>query len=129
MTELFTPGWAESLGERMAAIEPGTGGTGVVEWVVSGGDPDHIWIRWDVADGRVTQVKIFDAAGTDDEVDTTVPLTRANAEAVIAGEIDPAQAYMRGDLKPEGSSGAWFALLSAWARPEVRQALTGTGSG
>lgn len=123
MTELFTDGWAETTADRLAALDPGPGGSGVVEWVVSGGEPDRIWVRWDIADGRITGLSVAEAPGPDDEVEVTVPLSRVHAEGVLTGEIDPAQAYMRGDLKPEGSSRAWFALLSALARPETQDVL------
>lgn len=126
MTELLTPTWAEIITEQLTAVDPGPGGSGVVEWVVSGGDPGRMWVRWDIADGRITDVSVLDAPGPDDEVEVTVPLSRVHAESVLTGEIDPAQAYMRGDLKPEGSSRAWFALLSVFARPDVRKALSGS---
>lgn len=123
MTDTFTSSWADSAGSQLVGLDGGPGGSGVVEWVVTGGEPDRVWIRWVVDQGRVTQILVDDAAGDPDQVEVTVPLTRAQAEGVLAGKIDPAQAYMRGDLKPEGSSRAWFALLSALARPETQQVL------
>ncbi len=121
MTEAFTTQWAEALTERLGGMGAGPGGSGIVEWVISGGDPDRVWARWAVEDGRVGSVAISDS--TVKEAEVSVPLTRAQAEAVLAGDVDPAQAFMRGDLKPEGSSRAWFALLSALARADHRQAL------
>ena len=56
MTELFTTEWADSLAEKLATVEAPSGGSGVVEWVVSGGDPDRIWVRWQVDDGRITGI-------------------------------------------------------------------------
>jgi hypothetical protein len=99
---------------------PGPGGSGVVALVVSGGDPGRVTATWVIEDGRPTSVDLDsgqDARGRR-------PAVAGDAEAmVLAGDLDPAAAYMRGDLKPEGSSRAWFAWLSALARDDVRRAL------
>lgn len=121
MSDVLSPSWCEQVSERLAALPPGPGGSGVVALVVSGGEPDRLVVSWVLDGGRPTSVDV----GVDVEPDVSAPLPRVHAEAILAGEIDPATAYMRGDLKPEGSSRAWFAFLSAWARDDVRRAIAG----
>ncbi len=47
----------------------------------------------------------------DDEVEVTIPFTAEQLDAVVAGRESMAQAYIRGDLKPEGSTGAFLAAV------------------
>jgi putative sterol carrier protein len=55
----------------------------------------------DIRDGRVVAV-----GDGDTEADVELPLTADQLSALAAGELSLARAYMRGDLKPVGSSGA-----------------------
>ena len=121
MSPILSPTWCDELTQRFAGLPTGAGGSGTVELVVTGGDVDRTVSTWVVEDGRPTSVTV----GSAPEPEVSVPLSRAAADRVLAGEVDPAEAYMRGDLKPEGSSRAWFAWLSAMARDDVRAALAG----
>ena len=47
----------------------------------------------------------------DDEVEVTIPFTGEQLDAMMAGRESMAQAYIRGDLKPEGSTGAFLAVV------------------
>ncbi len=49
--------------------------------------------------------------GDDDTVEVTIPFTSEQLRAMIAGRESMAQAYIRGDLKPEGSTGAFLAVV------------------
>jgi hypothetical protein len=119
VSDALSTAWCARASERLADLPSGPGGSGVVALVVSGGDPDRVTATWVIEDGRPTSVDLD--SGQDAEV--VAPLPRVQAEAILAGDLDPAAAYMRGDLKPEGSSRAWFAWLSAMARDDVRRAL------
>jgi putative sterol carrier protein len=114
--------WCESVSPVLAALPPGPGGSGVVELVVSGGDPARQSTVWVVDDGRIVSVA---AGGDGAEPEVTIPVSRADVESIIGGELDPAVAFMRGDLKPEGSARALLAFLSAVTRDDCRAALAG----
>jgi hypothetical protein len=49
----------------------------------------------------------------------TIKLTRKQFEAWSAGELSLSRAYMKGDLKPEGSTGALLAALEVLDDPQV----------
>ncbi len=121
MSDLFSESWCREVSASLADLPGGPGGSGVVQFVVTGGDPDRVHLTWVLDEGRVAGV----STEADAEPQVVVPMSRPVAEQIVAGELDPAVAYMRGDLKPEGSSGAWFALLSALARDDTRAALAG----
>ena len=52
-----------------------------------------------------------------DEAEAEVPLSASQAEAVATGELSLAVAYMRGDVKPVGSSGALAVFLEVVEDP------------
>ena len=82
-----------------------------------------------IRDGRV--VGPADSAGpsgTDGaggEPAVTVPVTAAQLQAMADGSQSMAQAFMRGDLKPEGSTRALLALIELFEDPSFRQGLLG----
>ena len=48
---------------------------------------------------------------TDDEVDLSIPITGEQLQAFLSGEESMAEAYIRGDLKPVGSTGLFLSLV------------------
>lgn len=61
----------------------------------------------DGAERRVLEIRDGRVVGTtDDEAQVELPLTGAQLAALVAGELSLARDYMRGDVKPVGSSGA-----------------------
>lgn len=126
MTQVLTDDWFRSVTESLTSLPEGPGGSGVVEVVVNGGDDGRLTTVWVVADGRLVSVGAADGSS---EPDATIPQSRADIEAVINGERDPAVAFMRGDLKPEGSAAAVMAWLSALSRPDTRAVLQGSTVG
>lgn len=123
MTEVLSPEWFEATNVALDGLSEGPGGSGVVELVVTGGDEGRLAIHWVVEDGRLRAVRPASESGVDAEV--TVPQTRHDLGELVAGRLDPAVAFMRGDLKPEGSARALFAWLSALARDDCRAAIAG----
>ena len=119
MSDVLSADWCAQVTSRLADLPPGAGGSGVVALTVSGGDAGRVESTWVVEDGRVISISLDGGA----EPEVVAPLSRRDAEAVVAGELDPAEAFMRGDLKPDGSARAWFAWLSALARDDVRTVL------
>lgn len=123
MAEVLSDGWFDAVTEALASVPPGPGGSAVVEVVVSGGGDGKVRTHWVVEDGRLTAVRPAD--GTEVAADAVVPQRHDALLALVAGDVDPAVAFMRGDLKPEGASSAVLAWLSALAHPECRRALAG----
>jgi hypothetical protein len=120
VSDIFSAAWCQRVNDRLVELPLGPGGSGVVGLVITGGEPERTVATWVVDDGRLVSISVD--GGPDVEV--TVPVSRVHAEAMVSGGLDPAAAYMRGDLKPEGSSRAWFSWLSALARDDVRDALS-----
>ena len=60
-----------------------------------------------VWDGTVTPPVVGNENGP---VDTTMKITSANLEKMLAGSLDPTMAYMTGKLKVEGSLGVAMKL-------------------
>ena len=58
-------------------------------------------------DGRV--VGPSDAEG--DDIDVSIPFTERQLKGYVSGDDSIAQAYVRGDVKPVGSSGPWLAFV------------------
>ncbi len=76
----------------------------------------------DIDDGRVVAARMVpvEEAG---EVPVTVPVTSTQLGALVAGEESLAQAFMRGDVKPEGATGPLLALIELFEDPTFRSRL------
>ena len=119
--ELLSDDWFSRVSSALGDLEPGPGGSGLVEVVVSGGDMGRIRTHWVIEAGRLVSVHRADET----EPDVVIPQSSAAFAELVAGTADPAVSFMRGDLKPDGSSGALLAFLSAMAQPACRKALAG----
>ena len=73
---------------------------------------------FDIRDGRITA-----PAGPDAEPEVEVPLTAEQVAELAAGGVSLAVAYMRGDIKPVGSSGALAVLIEVVDEPATWQAV------
>lgn len=85
---------------------------------------DGATIGLEIRDGRVVG-PAASAAGDGPEAEpvVTVPVSRAQLQAMAEGTQSMAQAFMRGDLKPEGSTRALLALIELFEDPAFRRAL------
>lgn len=83
-------------------------------------------VRFVVRDGRLASVA--PVAEADEPAPVEVPMTADAVAAMVGGELDPALAYMRGDLKPVGPSAAILDWLSALSDPACRTALAGAAA-
>lgn len=81
------------------ADRAGSGLYGTAEFKLSDGS-----VGIEVEDGRI----VGTPTGT---ADVLFPLTDAQVGAYLAGELDLSVAYMKGDLKPEGSTAAIVCVL------------------
>ncbi len=69
-----------------------------------------------IVDGRVV-------GSTDVEAATTIPFTAKQLAAVIDGSESLAQAFIRGDIKPEGATGPLVALIELFEDPTFKRQL------
>lgn len=127
MSEPLSAEWFDAASDALSSADAGIVGApdanAVIEIVVSGGDPSPLSTRWVIEGGRLVAVRV--SADDDADADVSAPQKADDLRAVVAGDLDPAVAFMRGDLKPEGSAAAWLAFVSAMNRPETRDALAG----
>jgi hypothetical protein len=71
----------------------------------------------EIVDGRVV------GPAGDAEPGLSVPVTADQLASFVDGSESMARAYMRGDLKPVGSTGALLAIISLFEDPAFRTAL------
>jgi putative sterol carrier protein len=82
-----------------------------VQIVVGGTPAGDVKFHLTVIDGVVTDAAPGNLSGA--QVSLTVP--HADAEAILAGDLDPNVSFMRGRMKTAGDSGLLLDLLSATA--------------
>jgi hypothetical protein len=115
---------SESTDPIIATMVRVTGGrasagglNGTVELTLGAREPVVV----EFCDGRVTGA----AAGTGA---AKLGLTQAQLEAWLGGALNLTEAYMKGDLKPEGSTGALLAAFEVLDDPAVVAGLAELGS-
>ncbi len=108
-SEAFSDEWVAEMiaahAERPAV--PGLSG------VVGLGVGKKVAVVVSITDGRITGSVDLSGAGDDVEPGVTIPFSGAQVEAWQSGELDLSEAYMMGDLKPVGSTGALLAAFTA----------------
>lgn len=57
--------------------------------------------------------------GADDDVEVTLPLTEVQLRDLLAGRQSLAKSYIRGDVKPEGSTGALGSLVELFESADL----------
>ncbi|MEL7156123.1 MAG: SCP2 sterol-binding domain-containing protein [Actinomycetota bacterium] len=112
MTELLSEAWVGLLVE--ASADRQGRGSAVVELAIG----KTKQARFAITDGRVTG-----AVDTETDVGVRVPLTAKQLSALIEGSESLAQAFMRGDVKPEGATGHLLPLVELFEDVSFRQRL------
>ena len=74
-------------------------------------------------EGDATYLRHWWAADGDQERELAVSLPAPLARAVLAGELSPSVAFMRGRLKTSGDPGAVLDVLAATAEPGFAEVL------
>lgn len=105
--------WIAGLVEASAGLADVAGHSGVVAVTIGKNQRAVL----DIVDGRVV------GRGSVDDVAVTVPVTTAQLDDYTTGVASMATDYMRGDVKPVGSTGAFLALLELFENPAFRAAL------
>jgi putative sterol carrier protein len=106
---------SEFLSDEWIAELAGTGhapGPSATVQVVVGGTPTgDVKFHLTVVDGVVTDA----APGTRPGAEVSLTVPHADAEAMLAGDLDPNVAFMRGRMKTAGDNGLLLDVLSATA--------------
>lgn len=106
---------SEFLSEEWVSGLVGTGRTpgpsATVQVTVGGTPAGDVKFHLVVADGVVTAATV----GNNSKADVTLTIPHAEAQAVLAGDLDPNVAFMRGRMKTAGDPGLLLDLLSATA--------------
>ncbi len=110
MTEPLSDEWVAALVEASAECEGS--GSAVVELAIG----KTKQARFAIDEGRVTG-----SVDDDTEAGVRVPVTGAQLAALIDGSESLAQAFMRGDVKPEGSTGHLLPLVALFEDASFRQ--------
>lgn len=96
----FSPEWVSAL----VAASAGRGGVPSVSGVVGLGTGKKSSVVLNITEGQVT-------GPIDSEPEVVIPISEAQIDAWNKGELSLSVAYMKGDLKPVGSTGALLAAL------------------
>lgn len=105
--------WLASVMEASADLDPAGTRSAVV--AVTIGKTQRAVL--DIVDGRVT------GSGDDEAVEVTVPVTGEQLGTFVDGSASVARAYMMGDLKPVGSTGALLAFVELFENEAFRSRL------
>lgn len=79
-------------------------------------------VALEIVDGRVV------GPASPLEAPVNVPLTGPQLSAFLDGSVSMAQAFMKGDLKPEGATGPLLALIELFEDSDFRQQLATAAS-
>lgn len=77
----------------------------------------------EVVDGRVTAVEVVDDPADPPPGAVVLSHPVPVARAVLAGEVDPAVSFMRGETKFAGPTGPWVAVQAVVQGDELRTLL------
>ena len=106
--------WVERLAQASSGSAARPGLDARVAVALAGGPPAVL----DIRDGRVAGI-------ADGAAEVEVPLTAEQVQAFGGGEVSLAVAYMRGDVKPVGSTGALAVFIEVVDDPATWAALAG----
>jgi hypothetical protein len=108
-------GWVDALVAASAEVEPAQERSAVVEFTVG----KKTSVAVEIVGGR------FVGPAPAAEPAVSIPTTAAQLSSFVDGSASMARAYMQGDLKPVGSTGALLAVVSLFEDPVFREALAG----
>lgn len=100
--------WAQAPVDPLAEAFAAAGGTVVLGRVITGGPDGEVRFTARVTAGSVTY-----ESGVSDDAQVTLTDTAKNARALLAGELEPNAAFMRGQTKTAGETGVLLAMLAA----------------
>ena len=105
--------------KRLAADQPERPGASArMQYVIKGyGGESDVSYYWILEDGKLVE----DQLGTLNDVELTLTMSRADAEAIQRGSLDEQAAFMQGRIKVEGNMSKLMALLPITSSPEYKE--------
>lgn len=118
MARWLTQEWLDEQ-RRLAADQPERpGATARMQYVVKGDrGEDDVAYYWVLDDGKLVESGL----GSLDDAQLTLAVTRADAAAILRGELDEQTAYMQGRIKVDGDMSALMALLPITGSAEYKK--------
>ena len=109
MAEWLSDEWLKEVAGLAGSRPALPGGTGTVSVSVVLGKGRDAAYHWRYQDGRPGE----GGAGAAADPDLALVIERADARAVLAGDVTPSVAFMRGRLKASGDGGLLLNLLKS----------------
>jgi hypothetical protein len=113
VAEPLSVAWIEALVDA-SAERPRSSTSGVVAIAVG----KTRQAAFEIRQGRVV------APASPADAGVSIPLSAEQLGSILDGSESLAQAFMRGDVKPEGSTGALLAAVELFEDPTFRQRLS-----
>jgi hypothetical protein len=111
MVEWLSDEWLKEVADLAGSRPPLSGANGTVSVSVGPGKGRDVAYHWRYRDGMPGEGGVGAAA----DADVALTIERADAWAVLHGEVAPSVAYMRGRLKASGDGGLLLDLLKSTA--------------
>ena len=115
-TDPLSEAWIEALVEA-SRDRTGVGTAGVVALAI-GKSKRAVF---EIVDGKVATVA--SAGEGEPAAEVTIPVTAKQLAAIVDGSESLAQAFMRGDVKPEGATGPLLAVIELFEDATFRTRL------
>ncbi len=116
MADWLSEEWAQQVAAQAGTRPPVPGANGTVSLAISDKRGSDVSYHWSYRDGIPGDGGVGGVA----DADLALTITRADAEAVASGEVEPSVAYMRGRLKATGSDALLLGLLASTATDSYR---------
>lgn len=115
MIDHLSEAWIDALVE---ASQDRAGGSSGIVAITVGKTKRAVF---EIADGKV--VGAAPAGGSELVAEVTIPVTAKQLAAIVDGTESLAQAFMRGDVKPEGATGPLLAAIELFEDATFRNRL------
>jgi hypothetical protein len=119
VAEFLSKEWLDQMAALAPSRPPVPGANGTISVTITSGRGDEVAYHWSYQDG----VPGAGGVGVGPDADLVVTMTRADAELIASGEVEPSVAFMRGRLKAAGDGGLLVGWLASTGRdPKVYDA-------
>jgi hypothetical protein len=116
MAEWLSEEWLKEIAALADSRPPLPGASGTVSLAITAGRGRDVGYHWEYRDG----VPGAGGVGVAADADLALTIARDDAWSVLAGEVEPSVAFMRGRLKATGAGGLLLELLESTTTPEYQ---------
>jgi hypothetical protein len=109
--------WAQELTALAESRPPVAGATSTISVAITGGKAGDATYHWSYRDG----VPVAGATGAAVDADLALTISNVDAQTIVAGEVEPSVAYMRGRLKATGDGALLLGWLASTATDEYQE--------